>query len=462
MSRPPSPRVPTRPQVPRDRRPASAVAGPAPHRYTTTDAAPRWVSGLLAGAQGALLSLLAVTTPALAAWVATSADPSNADVGWSRSVAVGAVLWLMGHGASIDAAGVGVTLVPLGITLLALFGGYASARRSAHRTSSAWLAGIGGYVLVVAAVVVLTGATGPLGAGVGSVLRTTFGTVIVAAVGLGAGVVRMRRLTAVTRPAWTRVPAVVRLGVTGGVIVVGSLVGVSALVTTAWVLAGRAVTDDVITGLGVDTFGGVVLAFAQLAVLPNLVLWVLAWVAGPGFAVGAGTLYSPAVVISGPLPALPLLGALPPVGSEGGPLRLVPLVVVLAGAVAGWWLHRRLTASSAWPCLAAVCCTGAGAGLLAAVVTAVAGGSAGPGRLTVVGGAPLLVGAAVAGLTLAGAALTAIPMDVHVRAAVGLWARAGWRRLRGQADAGQAGPGHLDAGQAGPGHLDHGQAGPAT
>ena len=429
-----------------------AVAEPAPRRFTTTDAAPRWVSGLIAGAQGALLSLLAVTTPALAAWVATSADPSNADVGWSRSVAVGAVLWLMGHGASIDAAGVGVTLVPLGITALALFGGYASARRSAHRTRSAWVAGIGGYALVVAAVVVLTGATGPLGAGVGSVLRTLLGTVLVAAVGLGAGVIRMRRLTAVTRPAWTRVPAIVRLGATAGLIVVGSMVGVSAVITSAWVLAGRAVTGDVITGLGVDAFGGVVLALAQLAVLPNLVLWVLAWVAGPGFAVGAGTLYSPAVVVSGPLPALPLLGALPPAGSEGGPVRLVPLVVVLAGAVAGWWLHRRVKASRAWHCLAAVCCTGVGAGLLAAIVTAAAGGSAGPGRLTVVGGAPLLVGGVVAGLTLVGAALTAVPTDTYVRAAVGRRADAGRRRLRGQAGRGKAD--HVQA--------DRGKADPAT
>ena len=399
-------------------------------RFGTTDGAPRWVSGLIAGAQGALMSLLVVTAPALAAWVATSADPSNADVGWSRSVTVGAVMWLMGHGAAVHAAGVGVTLVPLGITLLALFGGYASARRSAHRTTSAWVAGIAGYTLVVAAVVLMTGTTGPLGAGAVSVVRTVLGTVLVAALGLGAGVVRLRRLTAVTRPWWARVPAVVRLGARAGAIVVGCLVGVAAVVTTAWVLAGRAVTDDVITGLGVDTFGGVVLAVAQLAVLPNLVIWALAWLVGPGFSVGAGTIFSPASVVSGPLPALPLLGALPPAGSEGGLLRLAPVVVVLSGAVAGWWLHRRLRATRAWDCLAAAGCTAVGAALLAAVLTALAGGSAGPGRLTVVGAAPLLIGAVVAGLTFVGAAVTAVPTDALVRAAVAHRVRAGWSRLR--------------------------------
>src|SRR5699024_9944393 len=108
------------------------------------------------------------------------------------------------------------------------------------------------------------------------------------------------------------------------------------------VISGRAAAGDVVAGLGVDTFGGLLLAVAQLAVAPNLVVWALAWLAGPGFAVGSGTLYSPAEVVSGPLPALPLLGALPTADGSGGLLRWAPVVVVVAGMVAGWWLHRRL------------------------------------------------------------------------------------------------------------------------
>ena len=386
------------------------------------------MSGLLAGAQGALLSLLVVTTPALAAYVATSADPSNAEVGWSRSVVVGSVLWLMGHGASVRPGGVDVSVIPLGLTVLVLFCAYASARRSAHRAVSAWLAGIGGHALVVTVVVLLTGQSGPLGAGVGSVLRTVLGTAVIAGLGLGAGTVRMRRIGELARPWWEPVPVLVRRSGTAAVMVVAMLVGVASVITGAWVLAGRAAADDVVVGLGVDAFGGVILAVAQLSVLPNLVLWVVGWLAGPGFAVGAGTVYAPSEVVSAPLPALPLLGALPPAGTEGGPLVLVPIVVVLAGAVAGWWLHRRLPTRGPGDVLGAVLSTGLWAGAVTAALMVLAGGAAGPGRLATVGASPLVVGAAVAGLVIVGSALTAVPTDVHVRAAVVRGARRAWRR----------------------------------
>src|SRR5690606_14477786 len=126
--------------------------------------------------------------------------------------------------------------------------------------------------------------------------------------------------------------------------------------------AGRAATGDVIEGLGLDTLGGVLFAFAQLALVPNLVLWAMAWLAGPGFAVGAGTVFSPDQVVSGPLPAVPLLGALPPPGSEGGLLRWVPVVVVLVGALAGWWLHRRTEVTTPWQPFANVAGTSVAAG----------------------------------------------------------------------------------------------------
>lgn len=397
------------------------------------DGAPRWVSGVLAGVQAALLSFLVVVMPALAAYVATSADPANVDVGWPHAAGVGAALWLLGHGAVVHAGGAVVSVVPLGITALALFAGYASARRSAHSTVSAWLAGVGGYVTVVIGAMVLAGESGPLGAGGGSVLRLLTGTVVIAAAGLGAGVVRVRRFREVTRPVWSRLPAVARAGVTAGVMALGIVVGLAALLTCAWVVSGRAAAGDVVAGLGVDTFGGLLLAVAQLAVAPNLVVWALAWLAGPGFVVGAGTHYSPAEVVSGPLPALPLLGALPTADGSGGLIRWAPVVVVLAGMVAGWWLHRRLPVTRAWDSLAASLWAGATAGALAAVATAVAGGSVGPGRLAVVGGPFVLVGLSVLGTALLGVLLVAVPTDPVVRRAVAARLREAGRRIRGDA-----------------------------
>lgn len=394
--------------------------------------APRWVSGALAGVQAALLSVLAVVTPALAAYVATSADPANADVAWTRSVAVGAALWLMGHGGALQAGGLSLTIVPLGVTALALFAAHASARRSAHPTGGAWAAGIGGYLASVAVVTLLAGDAGPLGAGWGSVARTFAGATVVAAVGLGWGLLRPGRLAVLSRPVWSRVPPLVRAVVRAGALVPAALLAMAAAVTIGWALSGRAAAGDVIAGLGLDTFSGLVMAVAQLALVPNLVLWAVAWLAGPGFAVGQGTVFSPTDVVSGPMPALPLLGALPAEPSGGG--RWVPLLVVAAGAVAGWWLHRHLTARSAWQPVVAAVGSGLVAGLVVGVATALAAGSAGPGRMSEVGAAPVLVGAVVGALAAIGAALVAVPTDAAVHAAVG----AGWARLRGY-------PGRADA-----------------
>ena len=390
------------------------------------------MSGLLAGVQAALLSLLVVVTPALAAYVATSADPANAEIGWSRSVAVGAVLWLMGHGGVIQVDGATISLVPLGITALALFTAHASARRSAQPVRSAWLAGIGGYLAVVVVVVLAVSDAGPLGTGTGSVIRTLLGAVLIAAVGLGSGVVRSGRWREVTRPVWSAVPPLVRAGVRAGVMVTALLVTVAAALAGTWAISGRAAAGDVVEGLGLDTFSGLLLAVAQLAIAPNLVVWAVAWVAGPGFAIGAGTVFAPAEVVSGPLPALPLFGALPSEGAAGGPLRWVPVLVVLAGALAGWCLHRQVPPRT-WsqPFLVAGC-TALAAGVVTGGLVALAGGSAGPGRLAVVGAAGATVGSVVAGLTLVGALLVTVPMDPVVRAAVRQ--RLGRKREPGVAD----------------------------
>lgn len=413
--------------------------------------APRWVSGALAGVQAALLSVLAVVTPALAAYVATSADPANADVAWTRSVAVGAALWLMGHGGALQAGELSLTIVPLGVTALALFAAHASARRSAHPTGGAWAAGIGGYVASVALVTLLAGGSGPLGAGWGSVARTLVGATVVAAVGLGSGLLRPGRLAALSRPVWSRVPRPARAAARAGLLVPAALVAMAALVTTGWALSGRAASGDVIEGLGLDTFSGLVMAVAQLSVVPNLVLWAVAWLAGPGFAVGQGTVFSPTEVVSGPMPALPLLGSLPTEPSGGGPW--VPLLVVAAGAVAGWWLHRHLPPRSAWQPVAVAAGSALVAGVVVGLATALAAGSAGPGRMSEVGAAPLAVGAAVALLAGVGALAVAVPADAAVHDAV----RRGWSRVRGRAQ--RPATGVSDARQEGAGAGDGADAG---
>jgi hypothetical protein len=378
------------------------------------DGAPRWVGGLLAGLQGALLSLLVLVLPAVAAYVATSAAPATSDVRWTHAVSVAAGLWLLAHGVPLTLAP-SVTLVPLGLTALALFGCYASARRSGYATRSALGAGVGGYVGVVLVVGLLTGvpllhlAIGLLGA---AVLST---------IGLGAGLLRRPeapRVRDVLEPVRLRLPAPVAHGIAAGTTALALLVLLAAALTVLWIVAGRTAISEVVTGLDLDAVGGTVLAVGELAYVPTLVLWVFAWLAGPGFAVGSGTLFSVGEVQTGALPAVPLLGALPAPDVVGGVLQVVPVVTVLAGVAVAVVLRRRLDTERARDPLLAGLTAAATAGIGALLLSALARGGIGPERMTELGPRPLLVGAAVAAGVAIGSLAVLLPGDRHVRAGV--------------------------------------------
>jgi hypothetical protein len=141
-------------------------------------------------------------------------------------------------------------------------------------------------------------------------------------------------------------------------------------------------------------FGGAVLVAGQVGYLPDLAAWATAWFAGPGFAVGSGTVVSAAHVQLGVLPVVPVLGALP-----GEPLTApwavgcALAVPVLAGCIVGWSSARRAPADDLGlgsrlldALVAAVC-----AALLLGVVVAASAGPIGPGRLADVGANALLV-----------------------------------------------------------------------
>lgn len=278
------------------------------------DGAPRWVGGMLAGLQGALLSLLVVVLPAVAVFVATSATPTAQGVAWTHAVRVAAGLWLLAHGAPF-AIEPSVTLLPLGLTALALFSCYASARRSGYATRSALGAGVAAYLGVVLVVGLFAGA--PLL----HLVLALMGATLLAVLGIGGGLLRRPeapRLRDVLAPVRDRLPEAVHRGVLAGTAALASLVVLASALVTLWVVTGRTTISEVVSGLGLDAVGGVVLAIGELAYLPTLVVWALAWIAGPGFQVGAGTSFAVGGTSAGALPAVPLLGALPAPDVSGG------------------------------------------------------------------------------------------------------------------------------------------------
>jgi len=145
----------------------------------------------------------------------------------------------------------------------------------------------------------------------------------------------------------------------------------------------------------VSVLGAVVLTAGQLALLPNLIIYGAAWFTGVGFSIGTGSLISPLGSQVGPLPAVPLLGALPVGRLDFGMIAIV--VVLLAAFIATLSIRRsadeiRFEFATAWSAAISL-------GLSIALVTSVqlgilavlASGGAGPGRLSQIGINPWLL-----------------------------------------------------------------------
>ncbi|MFT4235593.1 MAG: DUF6350 family protein [Microbacterium sp.] len=212
-----------------------------------------------------------------------------------------------------------------------------------------------------------------------------------------------------------------------GIAVRGAAVGALALVAASalGVVVTLAFHADTVVSLyqsaQVDVPGVIALSLAQLAYLPTLIAWALAWLAGPGFAIGAGTAVSPAGTELGVIPSIPLLGLVPRVAD--GWFLLVCLVPVAAGALAGWLARGQLSAE--WeidppvasefenerapePVLPrAVLAVGiaALAAGFAALVAVASSGAIGPDRLSTVGPHPAELALAVGVEVLLGAAI---------------------------------------------------------
>jgi hypothetical protein len=114
-------------------------------------------------------------------------------------------------------------------------------------------------------------------------------------------------------------------------IIVGTfMVGVGILI-----FANFAQVKDLHTSLQAGIFGGALLLLLNVLYLPNAAIAMASYVAGSGFAVGAGTLISPWWYHSDQIPVLPLLGILP---TTRHPLFIAAaLFFVAIGALVAWW-----------------------------------------------------------------------------------------------------------------------------
>lgn len=369
----------------------------APARGAGPDARrPLWLSAGFAGVVASGAVLLGCMALGLVGWFASDAG-AHGDT--RDALRVGADAWLLAHGAQLQLDGATITVVPLG---LAAFCGYVTFRlgRWASLTSApedlsgtglaaVVLAGLYGVVAVVTAVLAsLESAEVTLG-------RAFVGGVLLGLLGGGAGLLAS---SAAGADLWARVPETARVVATGAVSVVLLLVAAGATLVVVALLLDLGEAANVLSRLHPDAAGGGLFTAVVAGVSPNAALLGSAYLLGPGFAVGTGTIVSPALVVLGPVPAFPLLAALPSVGP--GPAwasGLVGVPVLLAG-VAAAVVVRRHPAPAYEVGAGRGLASGVLGGVLVALLVQVAGGSVGPGRMADVGAwfADVLVAATVA------------------------------------------------------------------
>jgi hypothetical protein len=210
-----------------------------------------------------------------------------------------------------------------------------------------------------------------------------------ALVAAGCGVVSGARLWSTTLPPGVR--PLLRSAAAGLAVLVG---GGALLLATA--LAGHlGRVADIGTALGGGDPGGVELLLVGVLAVPTGVVWAASYAVGPGFAVGLATSVAPSGVALGPVPAMPLLGALPAAGRAPAVSLLALAVPLAAGVVVGLLAARRPRPTPGATATLALA-SGVLAGLALGVLAALSSGSFGSVRLSALGPDGLAVGLAAA------------------------------------------------------------------
>ncbi|WP_284977612.1 DUF6350 family protein [Arthrobacter sp. fls2-241-R2A-200] len=406
---------------------------------------PLWLQGGLEAAQAAFISAIVVVLPLLGVWATDGFQNRNVDF----LARLAGQAWLLIHGVSLNLTqvnpgtvaqhGSGVlTLIPLGLTLIPFLLAWRTGRRLARAsyTDQLWQAFLGALLVY-----------GAFGIATGFVCRTPevvinlWFAMTIPLIPFGLGIVVGARREA---GSWSRligVDAVTWLARTsqhsrwagsyvGSAIKAGFVAAVASVCLAAVLLAVTIVMHwtDIIAvyeGLKAGAMGGAVLTIAQLGFLPNLVFFALAWSSGAGFSLGVGSHVGPLGTAVGPLPAVPIFGALPAGQLDAGPMALA--LPVVAGILGGWWFLRAgenhfdewlsikikarwFTAAVSTLFLGAL--VGAIAGALCGVAVWISRGSAGIGRLTEIGPDPIRTA-----LWLA----TEVGLGVVIGYAVGPW-----------------------------------------
>jgi len=391
----------------------SAEAPPSRSGPKARPARPLVVTGGIAACAAAGSGLAALTTLTAIGWI--TAPHVGIGTGLGGVLRTAALLWLVAHHVGVTVHGAGrIGMLPLGLVLLpgallALAGRWVVHAGGVTRLRHVGYAALAlalPYTLLAGALAVASRSSQAAPSLWQAVVASFLLALLAGGLGAARGLAPWSRLVRLM-PARPRSVILGMVGACALLTAVGAaLAGASLYVHLPEV---KAATDALAPGPA----GAALLLLAQLAYAPNAIIWAVAYVLGPGFAFGAGTVVAPTGSALGALPVFPMLAALPSGPRSAGPPWVAVLVLAtpyLAGVFAGIVTVRvtptpLIEAAALWG-LAAGVATGAVAGLAAAF----AGGPLGDGRLAAVGPSGWQVGlvamleiGVTAALTAAGA-----------------------------------------------------------
>lgn len=306
---------------------------------------------------------------------------------------VGALGWLMAHGSGVHVQGVAVTVVPLLLTLVAAWATWRIGQRigdsiSGHGPDADAIADgerdwtvpvgtllfAGGYAAVAALTSALA-ATPETAPDTGrAVLWSVLLGLLVGGPALAVGSGRAAIWAAF-------LPVSLRAAFAAAVRIVGHYLAAATVALVAALVLDASTAANVLSQLHLSGGEATLFLLVSALLLPNAAVFSGAYLLGPGFTVGVGTLVSPTGVVLGALPMFPLLAALPhdgPTPAWTAYLMAVPPLVAASGAARAQRRHATLR----WEEGALRGCTGGVlAGLVIGLAANLAGGAVGPGRM---------------------------------------------------------------------------------
>lgn len=208
---------------------------------------------------------------------------------------------------------------------------------------------------------------------------------------------------------WT-VPGWVVSGVRSGWKVFVFFGFITLILVLTQVFSHFSAVDKIYDLYGVSLGAGILLWLAQLLYLPTVQTWALAWVLGPGFQQGTGTIRSLTEIKTGPIPAVPILGALP----NQTPGYWVLALIVAGSLVVGYGLYTSMARVDFFSHIASFLVGALSFTVFTAWFCFLASGSIGTGRMSVWGAQPLAT--AAMGFILVWLPIVLVGVVLHPRA----------------------------------------------